>query len=224
MEKAYAYLRVSSKGQIDGDGFSRQQTAIEEYCRRHGMEIVEVYREKGISGTKDQNDRPAFQDMVAAILRNGVRTIIIEGMDRLAREYRIQETLIIYLASKGIKLVSARTEEDVTEAVMSDPMRKALVQIQGVFAELEKNLLTKKLRSARERKRAATGKCEGRKGYGEIMPEVVKEIKRLRRARKGMPRRTYGAIANELNSQGMVTMTGGMFNANIVRNIVTPRR
>ena len=131
-----------------------------------------------------------------------MRTIIIEGMDRLAREYRIQETLIIYLASKGIKLVSARTEEDVTEAVMSDPMRKALVQIQGVFAELEKNLLTKKLRSARERKRVATGKCEGRKGYGEEMPEVVKEIKRLRRARKGMPRRTYGAIANELNEQG----------------------
>lgn len=66
--------------------------------------------------------------MVAAILRNGTKTVIIEGLDRLAREYRIQETLIIYLASKGIRLISARTEEDVTEAVMYDPMKRGQVR------------------------------------------------------------------------------------------------
>jgi hypothetical protein len=34
---------------------------------------------------------------------------------------------------------------------------------------------------ARDRKRAAAGKCEGRKSWAEINPELVREAKRLRR-------------------------------------------
>ena len=158
--------------------------------------------------------------MVSEILKDGVKTVIIEGLDRLAREYRIQETLLIYLASKDIDLVSARTQENVTEAVMADPMRLALVQIQGVFSQLEKSLLVKKLRTARERKRAETGKCEGRKGYAERMPEVVREIKRLRRKRKGMPKRTYKKVAEELNRQNFKTLSGKEWTGQAVQDVL----
>ena len=223
MLKAYGYIRVSSKGQIDGDGFKRQEDIILEYAQQKGIELVDVFREEGVSGTTEESDRPAFQEMVSAILKNGVRTIIIEGLDRLAREYRIQESLLIYLASKDITLISARTDEDVTEAIMADPMRKALVQIQGVFAELEKNLLVKKLRTARTNKRAATGKCEGRKGYRDGGPlDVVKEIKRLRRkpSKAGMKRKTYREIADALNESGRTTMDGKPFTATNVGSLL----
>ena len=158
--KAVGYLRVSSSNQKEGDGFERQEDVINRYAEKYGVEILRVFKDD-ISGTTDEESRPAFQDMVSDLLKNGVRTVIVEGLDRLAREYRIQETLLIYLASKGITLINARTEENITEAVMTDPMRKALVQIQGVFAELEKNLLVKKLRVARERIREKKGKCGG---------------------------------------------------------------
>ena len=141
---------------------------------------MKAYAYVRVSGKKGEADRPAFQEMLSEILKDGVRTVVVEGLDRLAREYRIQETLLIYLASKGIDLISAGTKENVTEAIMADPMRKALVQIQGVFAELEKNLLVKKLRVARERKRKETGKCEGRKSYQEAMPENCRAIERNR--------------------------------------------
>ena len=218
--KAYGYLRVSSKGQAEGDGFTRQEEDIRRYAKKKRIEIVQVFKEEGVSGTKGEADRPAFQEMVSEILKDGVRTVIVEGLDRLAREYRIQETLIVYLASKKIELLSARTEENVTEAVMSDPMRKALVQIQGVFAELEKNLLVRKLRVARERKRKETGKCEGRKSYQEAMPEVVREIKRLRRKKKAMPRMPYTKIADELNRQGYKTMTGKKWTGVLVQSVL----
>jgi hypothetical protein len=39
-----------------------------------------------------------------------------------------------------------------------------------------------KLRGARERKRLALGKCEGRKSHSELRPELVLEAKRVRRA------------------------------------------
>jgi hypothetical protein len=45
-------------------------------------------------------------------------------------------------------------------------------QIVGSFAEYEKARLVAKLRAARERKRTASGKCEGRKSWAEINPEL----------------------------------------------------
>ena len=218
--KAYAYLRVSGKGQVRGDGFKRQEEEVRRFAQASGYEVAGVYREEGISGTTTEEDRPAFKDMVTAILKNGVRTIIIEGMDRLARELRVQEHLVIYLASKGITLLSARTEEDITAAVMGDPMKKALVQIQGVFAELEKSLLVKKLRTARERVRAEKGKCEGRKSTKEVNPEVIKLIKKLRRTKPGQKRMTYAQVADRLNAEGYLTVSGKAWTGYNVQNIV----
>jgi DNA invertase Pin-like site-specific DNA recombinase len=217
MEKAFAYVRVSGKSQVEGYGFDRQEECINSHAEKAGFEIVRIFQEKAISGTTSEADRPAFQEMVSEILRDGVRTIIIEGLDRLAREYRIQETLIIYLASKGITLISARTEEDVTEAVKSDPMRKALIQIQGIFAELEKSLLVKKLRNARDKAKSERGKCEGRKSYAEAAPAVVDEIRALRRKHKGQSRMPYSKIAEALNEKGFRTRTGAPFTGNNVR-------
>ena len=219
--QAYGYLRVSGKSQIEKDGFPRQEQAIRQYAKAHGIEVVNVYKEEAVSGTKDETERPAFQEMVSEILKNGVRLIIIEGLDRLAREYRIQETLLIYLASKEIELISVRTEENVTQAIMADPMKKALVQIQGIFAELEKSLLVKKLRAARERKRKKTGKCEGRKSYQEIAPEIIDEIRRLRRKPKGITKRmTFKAIAAALNQKGLTTAASKLFTGNNIAVIL----
>ena len=70
------------------------------------MNVVRIFEEQGVSGTKDEMERPAFQEMVSEILANGIRTVVVEALDRFAREFRIQETLIIYLASKNIELLS----------------------------------------------------------------------------------------------------------------------
>ncbi len=222
--QAFGYVRVSGKGQVDGDGFVRQEETIQSYAEKAGYEVVKFFREEGISGARGELDRPAFQEMMEEVLRNGVRTIIVERLDRLAREYRVQESLLIYLASKDVTLINASTEENVTEAVQADPMKKALIQIQGIFAELEKNLLVKKLRKARDRKRQEAGKCEGRKSYSEANPEVILEIKRLRRKPKGGNRMTYREVAEELNKAGFQTRTGKPFTGHIVQNILQPKK
>ena len=71
------------------------------------------------------------------------------------------------LCSKGLTLISANTQQNVTEAFMGDPMLKAMIQVQGVFAKLDKSMLVAKLRKAREAKKARTGRCEDRKPRGE---------------------------------------------------------
>ena len=53
MTKAFGYLRVSGRGQIEGDGFKRQEAAIKAYAANHGIKIVKTFREEGVSGTTE---------------------------------------------------------------------------------------------------------------------------------------------------------------------------
>ena len=222
MVKAFFYLRVSGTAQIDGFGFDRQEESCRNYAKKAGISVAGVYRED-CSGTKDETSRPIFQEMIAAILANGVHTIIVEGLDRLARELRIQETLLVYLASKNVDLVSARTAENVTEAIKADPLKKALIQIQGVFSELEKNQIVHRLRKGRERCKAERGRCEGRLPYGQTPAEkeTIHRIKNMRRRHKGgHPGMTLKQIADILNQENISTRLGKRWTAGQIHVIL----
>ena len=99
------------------------------------------------------------QDGKSRLLRNGVRTVLVEDASRFARELVTQELGIIALIRRGVRVFTA-TGDDPTDS--SDPSRKMMRQIAGSFAEYEKARLVSKLHAARERKRTASGKCEGR--------------------------------------------------------------
>ena len=98
-----------------------------------------------------------------------------------------------------------------------------MVQIQGVFAELDKSLLVKKLKKARDQVREQTGKCEGRKGYNETEEglTILKEIQRLRgRKRIGRRQKTSDQIAIAMNQQGYSAANGKPFTGNTVKGIL----
>lgn len=219
---AVAYCRVSGQSQISGDGFPRQLAAINACCQSKGLTLEHEYMEEAVPGKLDEESRPAFQQMISDLLGNGCRTIVIEGMSRLAREYRTQEHLIIYLASKGLTLISADTGEDITAAMMGDPMRRALVQIQGIFSELDKNLLVAKLAKARQRKKDLTGKGTGRHAYGEKPGE--ESTLRWMQAMK-LAGDSCATIAEYLNTQRVPTRMGGKWGeATVAKILARPSR
>jgi DNA invertase Pin-like site-specific DNA recombinase len=203
----YAYLRVSGRGQEahEKDGFGRQEREIRAFAKSRGYVIRKVYRET-VSGTLGEDQRPVFYSMIQDLLANGVATILCEGMDRLARSVTIAEHLILYMASKGFTLISCATGEDLCESFTTDPMKRALCQMQGVFSELEKNRLVVKLRKSREAIRANGRKCEGRPKYGAT-PDEKAEIKYMRRLRR--QGKTYAEIARRLNAKGVPAKAGG---------------
>ena len=57
METAFAYLRESGKGQLEGDGFTRQRAAIELYAKANDIEIIKTFEEEGVSGKTDLENR-----------------------------------------------------------------------------------------------------------------------------------------------------------------------
>jgi DNA invertase Pin-like site-specific DNA recombinase len=222
MTKCVAYCRVSGQGQIVGHGFERQIDSIKCFCKKSSYQLAKIYKEQ-VSGIKDETERPEFSTMVSDILSNGCNIIIVESLDRLAREYRIQEQLLIYLASKNIDLIAANTEENVTQAIYEDPMRKAMIQIQGIFAELDKSLTVKKLRKSREKIRKETGRCEGVKPYGSTPDEaeILKKIRYMRRRSRYQTKPlSYRAIAEKLNDERIKTRHGKKWTANLVFNVL----
>jgi len=183
MQKAYGYLRVSSKGQINGDGLIRQEKAICDYAASNDLEIVNYYRDEGVSGTLE--NRPALAEMVVDLEQNGhgIKTVIVERLDRVARDLMIQESIIQDFSENGVSLISAVEGADLLD---NDPTRKLVRQVLGAIAEYEKSMLVQKLRVARQRKKAKTGeKVEGRKSYKEAAPDTVAFIKKLRRKPRG---------------------------------------
>jgi DNA invertase Pin-like site-specific DNA recombinase len=200
--RAFAYLRVSGKGQLGGDGFPRQRAAIKEFAESHGIRIVRWFREEGISGQRDLENRPALQELILALHSNGTRVVLIERLDRLARDLMVQETIIGDLQKNGFDLISV-AEPDLC---VNDPSRKLVRQMFGAIAEYERSMIVLKLKAARQRIRARHGRCEGRKRYGERTgePEVIARAREL--ATEGM---NYSRIADALNRERRPTRAGG---------------
>lgn len=216
MEKAFGYIRVSGKGQINGDGFARQEKAIRDYAKANGFEITHIYKEEGVSGTL--KDRPALSEMIYSLEKNGhgVHTVIIERIDRLARDLMIQETILEDLKKNDVSILSA-TDGDLLE---DDPTRKLIRQVLGAIAEYDKEMTVQKLRVARNRQKALTGKCEGRKSYHESNPELIAEIKRLRRKPRKGKRLSLQKTLEALNDNGFTTATGKPFTLTTLKNLI----
>jgi DNA invertase Pin-like site-specific DNA recombinase len=202
MIKAFAYLRVSGKSQVDGDGFPRQLEAIMLYAKANDIRIVNVFHEKAICGATELENRPALLALMEALEANGTKLVLIEKLDRLARDLMIQESIIADIRKRGFDLISVM-EPDLLQ---TDPSRKMMRQMFCAIYEYDKAMIVLKLRGARQRKKAATGRCEGRKPYGSRIGEadVLGKMRMMRLS--GM---SFGRIAAELNSEGIVTRTAG---------------
>ncbi|MFO7740315.1 MAG: recombinase family protein [Desulfatiglandaceae bacterium] len=217
MQKAYAYLRVSGQGQLEGDGFERQRKAINDYAALNDIEVVTEFREEGVSGTLQ--DRPMLARLLVDLEENGhgIKTIIVERVDRLARDLMVQEAIINDLKKKGFDLITA-LEGD--KLLSDDPTRKLVRQVLGAIAEYDKTMTVMKLRAARERKRQRDGKCEGAKSLREVSPELLTRIKLLRRPYKNGRRLKLHEIADRLNQEGYRTRRGKPFTGQNVANIM----
>jgi DNA invertase Pin-like site-specific DNA recombinase len=213
MSKAYSYLRVSGVGQIEGDGYDRQLLACQKYAADNGHEIVRVFREEGVSGTKELDDRPSLAELLAALEQNDIRIVIIEKLDRLARDLMVQETIVADMQKRGYTLISAH-EPDLCS---TDPSRVLVRQIFGAIAQYDRAMTVLKLRGARQRMKARTGRCEGSKPFGasEDHRPVIDRILSLRASGTAVDR-----IAETLNTEGHKSKTGGRWHGSSVRNVL----
>jgi DNA invertase Pin-like site-specific DNA recombinase len=209
--EAVAYLRTSSPTNVgpDKDSDKRQRDAIQAYAKSAGYVLTDEFYDAGVKGADPIEGRPGFKALLERIRGNGVRTIIVEKADRLARDLIVQETGHRMLKAQGIEIIAA----DSPGAFVEDTPTATLVrQVLGAVAQFDKAMTVAKLRLARDRVRKRDGKCEGRKSHAEERPEAVDLARRLDRQGMG-----YRAISAELERAGHVNERGKPFHHKSIR-------
>ncbi len=219
-QPAVAYFRTSSASNVgeDKDSLKRQRSAVEAFATRQGYELVGDFYDAAVSGSDAIEDRPGFAALLDRIENNGVRTVIVEDVSRFAREMKAHILGIALLRERGVRLLSAADGQDLTEG--TDEMTEGMVTIMAVFAQIEKKRLVKKLKAARDRKSIQQGRrIEGRRGYIETQPELVRTAKRLRHGNR-KERLSLRGISARLTEMGYVTSKNKPFSATQVKRLL----
>ena len=217
--KAVAYFRTSSETNVGGDKdtLKRQREAIAKYAGAAGYQVIAEYSDDGVKGADPVDQRPGFAAMMKHIAGNGVRCILVETASRFARDLIVQETGWRFLKDAGITLIAV----DSPDAFLDDtPTAVMIRQILGSVSQFEKAMLVAKLKGARDRKKAITGKCGGRKSYEERSPEMVALAKKLARYPINGRRRSLREVAAELEAKGHVTADGKRYAATAVARMI----
>ena len=219
--KAVAYYRTSSATNVgsDKDSLKRQQEAVQGYAKANKIEIVREFYDAAVSGADPLHERQGFSELLTYVAGNGANTILVENASRFARDLAVQLTGHSMLKELGYELVCV----DAPNHFLDDTPTAVMVrQILGSISQFEKSMIVSKLKAARDRKRAETGKkVEGRKSWLEINPTLVKEAKRLRRKNPvSGKRKSLKRVSKELFEMGYHTSTGKPFSATQIKRMV----
>jgi DNA invertase Pin-like site-specific DNA recombinase len=213
-KQAVAYYRTSSAANVgaDRDSEKRQRAAVEGYAKAAGYEIVDTFYDKAVSGADPIDARPGFTAMLARIAGNGVRTILVETASRFARDLIVQETAWRRLRDQRIEIVAC----DSPGAFLDDtPTAVFIRQVLGAVAQLDKAMTVAKLRGARQRRKALTGRCEGKKPLSLTNPQAA-ALARTHRA-EGLVLRE---IADKLAAAGHMAATGKPYAASVIARML----
>lgn len=216
---AAAYLRTSSATNVVGDSSTRQRDAITAYAAKTGLEVGAEFYDGGVSGADPIDTRQGFADLLAWCAETGCGVILVEAASRFARDLAVQLAGHELLRERGIDLVPVDAPDYFADP---GPTAEMVRQILGAVAQFEKASLVAKLRGARDRASAAVGKrIEGRKGYRETNPGLVREARRLaRRSPRTGETRSLARIAAELAKLGYTTATGKTFSPSQIARLL----
>ena len=183
---------------------------MQQYAKRHRLEIVHEYYDAAVKGTDAVDMRPGFAEMIAYMNSNGARTILVENASRFSRDLIVQETGYQYLRKQGFTLIAV----DDPDAFTSDtPTAVMIRQILGAVSQFEKASLVAKLAGARQRKRQTTGRCEGPKQA----PEAARKLAQALHAKGNSSLRQ---IAAELALAGFLSPSGNEYGAESVKRML----
>jgi DNA invertase Pin-like site-specific DNA recombinase len=163
MKRAVLYLRVSTIDQTTAN----QERELREVTGRMGCEIVCVYKDRGISGAKGRDKRPAFNALIRDANQRKFDMVMAWSVDRLGRSLQDLVGLLSELHALHIDLFLHQQGLHTTT-----PAGKAMFQMMGVFAEFERSMIAERVRAGLRR-----AKDEGKQlGRPRIAPELEQRI------------------------------------------------
>jgi DNA invertase Pin-like site-specific DNA recombinase len=225
--RSVAYLRVSSEGQVrNGHGLGIQERAVRSWAKTNGHKVIAVSADEGLSGTLDAQERPGLLRALNMVRSGEATALLVPSLDRLGRTLTTQEAALALVWDAGGTVYSA-DQGEITQDDPDDPMRTAIRQMRGVMHQLDKALISKRLRAGRRAKAEQGGYVGGQIPYGfrfedgQVIADpdeqkVVALVGRL--SAGGMSLR---AVAAELERFGHKPRSGDTWHPNTIRRIAS---
>ncbi len=217
MKKALGYGRVSTiKQVVDGVSLEAQRIEITGFAITSGYDLLDVLCDDGISGAKDEDERPALAELLSGVRSGQVSIVIVCKRDRLARDQALAGHIETVIRRAGAELIC------IDEAGLN-PITKAVLTM---VAEVERLLAAQRTRFAMRAlklkgktfgtvpfgyRRNADGGLDAQPGEMEIVHQIVAMREHGRK---------LAEIAAYLTSTKVPTRRGGKWSAEQVRSIV----
>ncbi len=171
------YVRVSTKDQ----SVDMQLNDLERYTRERGFKMFKIYKDNGVSGTKET--RAGLTQLMEDARKRKFDIVLVWRFDRFARSTKHLVNALHEFRNLGIDFISYQENIDT-----SSPLGEAIFTIISAMSKLERDIIAERVRGGL-RKARANGKRLGRpkteididkvveyKEQGKSIREIAKEM------------------------------------------------
>ena len=171
--RAALYVRVSTDDQTT----LNQRLVLEGVASRKGWDVVGVYEDSGISGSKGREGRPGLDLMLKDARKRRFDVVMFWAIDRLGRSVSSVCLTFAELDACGVAIYADREGMDATT-----PHGRAMLQMAAVFAELERAMIRDRVKAGLARAKAAGVRL----GRAPVPVEKAAVVRRLLSGGTGM--------------------------------------
>lgn len=223
-KRGAAYCRVSTDKEDQQNSLETQRTYFKEHMERNGYEMVQIYADEGITGTKKRN-RKAFLQMLEDAGKEKFDVLFVKDVARFARNTLDSLESVRFLKKHNIDIVFVNNQgilETGSELVFT---------IMSAMAQ-EESVNTSKRVKFGKRQNMSKGKVPNLVyGYDKIPGELFKlhvneqEAKIVQKIFESYVYEGEGCltIAKKLNDSGLRTKRGCLWSQNAVSRILKNR-
>ena len=217
-----AYCRVSTDKTDQLNSLETQKEFFLEYTKRTGDNLIKLYADEGISGTKIKN-RKEFQRMLADAEKGLFDMVVVKDISRFARN-----TVDLLQSVRRLKSLGIETQF-LTANMTSMGNSEFVLTIFGALAQEESANTSKRIKFGKKMN-AEKGRVPNIVfGYDKTIGDYFNlcinenEAKAIRQIFQWYTEEGYGGskIANMLNERGIKTKRGNNWSQNSVCRILT---
>ena len=189
MCKTFAYMRISTKEERGKQKFTRQEQAIERWCKENDTEITDrrIYKD---DASGKSFDRKAWKELESDVQTGD--TIVFKDICRFTREYEKGYQKYMELLNKGINLVfmdnptigteyiknmigiAEKQENRIAKKSLKDTI-ELLILVELDRAEKEREITVKRIKDGIKASEKKSGRKEGQ--LDKMTPELEADIR-----------------------------------------------